>query len=60
MKINSKEFDALLNIIDPLTYLHSDEYKARFNIPKYFIIKHINYLFNFNEQLIDITKEGYF
>jgi PhoPQ-activated pathogenicity-related protein/D-alanyl-D-alanine dipeptidase len=36
-KINSKEFDALLNIIDPLTYLHSSEYKARFNIPKYFI-----------------------
>jgi PhoPQ-activated pathogenicity-related protein/D-alanyl-D-alanine dipeptidase len=36
-KINSKEFDALLNIIDPLTYLHSAEYKARFNIPKYFI-----------------------
>jgi PhoPQ-activated pathogenicity-related protein/D-alanyl-D-alanine dipeptidase len=36
-KIHSKEFEALLNIIDPLTYLHSYEYKARFNIPKYFI-----------------------
>ncbi len=36
-RIHSKEFEALLNIIDPLTYLHSHDYKARFNIPKYFI-----------------------